>query len=132
MWYTCSCMIKPYHVRFKKKNWKWFIRLRVKEKTLKISISSQLCFLFANISSNTPSKYMIICSVLTYLMYFSLMNNTSLLDIIMFYFRHPYTLISFRYCLLHTMNLNKWISKILRIFYELKQRNQTIQSMTFF
>jgi len=106
---ACSYMIKSYHARSKEKSCKWLVRLCIQEKTLKIAMSSQLCSapLLASTNSNPPSKCMTKCSVLAYLIYFVLMNNVTLLDIIMLSFRYCYHFISFRYCLLHTMNLNK-------------------------
>jgi hypothetical protein len=64
--------------------------------------------------------------------FFFLMNNTSLLNIIMFFFRYCYTFISFRYYLLRIINFNKLINKKLKALYELKQMNQTIQNIIFF
>ena len=65
----------------------------------------------ANTSFNAPFKCITIYSVLANLMFFTLMNNASLLDIVMLSFIYCYTFISFKYCLLHTMHLNKWINK---------------------
>jgi len=64
--------------------------------------------LLANNSFNASSKCMTICNDSFNLSdVFFLVENTSLLDVVMLSFKYCYTFISFKYYLLHTMNLNK-------------------------
>ena len=80
-------MIKSYHVRSKEKSWKWLVKLHVQKKK---KHWKQLClrnyaFLLDNTSFNAPFKCMTAYSVIAYLIYFFLMDNTLLLVINMLF-----------------------------------------------